>query len=72
MKSELPNTGCIKAARSSDQGDCVEMRRHSGSIEIRDSKNPDGPALRFTARQFAAWLDDAKSDAFDHLISSLV
>jgi len=66
VKSELPNTGWIKAARSSDQGDCVEMRRHSGSIEIRDSKNPGEPALRITARQFAAWLDVAKRDAFDH------
>lgn len=61
----------VKASLSGDQGDCVEMRRHAGSIEVRDSKHPDGPVLRFTAREFAAWLDGAKNAEFDHLLPEL-
>jgi len=43
------------------------MRRHSGAIEVRDSKNPDGPILRYTSAEWAAWLDGAKNGEFDHL-----
>lgn len=34
----------IKAKRSGSDGQCVEMRRHGGVVEVRDSKDPD-PAL---------------------------
>jgi len=61
------DTPWIKAARSGDQGACVEMRRHDGAVEVRDSKHPDGPVLRFTPREFAAWLDGARNAEFDHL-----
>jgi len=61
------DTPWVKATRSGDQGDCVEMRRHGGAVEVRDSKDPDGPVLRFTAREIAAWLDGAKQAEFDHL-----
>ena len=49
------------------QGACVELRRHAGDVEVRDSKDPHGPALRFTPSEFAAWLDGAKKAEFDHL-----
>ena len=60
-------TPWIKAQRSDSDGQCVEMRRHSGAIEVRDSKNPDGPILRYTSAEWAAWLDGAKNGEFDHL-----
>jgi hypothetical protein len=61
----------IKAAASGGGGgDCVEMRRHGDAVEVRDSKNPDGPVLRFTHTEFAAWLDGAKQSEFDRLIDS--
>lgn len=68
MNTRPSDTPWIKAARSGTQGDCVEMRRHGGSVEVRDSKDPDGPVLRFTPREIAAWLDGAKKAEFDHLI----
>jgi hypothetical protein len=43
------------------------MRQHEGHIEVRDSKNPEGPGLRFTPGEWAAWLDGAKKGEFDHL-----
>jgi hypothetical protein len=61
-------TPWIKAERSQSEGQCVEMRRHSGAVEVRDSKNPEGPSLRHTTAEFAAWLDGAKNGNFDHLI----
>jgi hypothetical protein len=56
-----------KAAASSGAGQCVEMRRRDGAIDVRDSKNPGGPALHFTKAEFSAWLDGAKKGEFDHL-----
>jgi hypothetical protein len=60
-------TAWIKAGRSESSGQCVEMRRHAGAIEVRDSKNPDGPILRYTPAEWAAWLDGARKGEFDHL-----
>lgn len=57
MSIRPSDTGWIKAARSGDEGACVEMRRHAGAVQVRDSKDPHGPVLRFTASEFAAWLD---------------
>jgi hypothetical protein len=61
-------TPWIKATKSSDQSDCVEMRHHAGAVEVRDSKDPEGPSLRHTKTEFAAWLCGAKNGDFDHLI----
>jgi hypothetical protein len=57
----------IKASASSGAGQCVEMRRVDGTVDVRDSKNPSGPSLHFTSDEFAAWLDGAKKGEFDHL-----
>jgi hypothetical protein len=61
------STPWIKASASDDDGSCVELRRHAGLIEVRDTKDPDGPVLRFTHAEFAAWLDGARRGEFDHL-----
>lgn len=66
--SQDPTTPWIKARASDSNGSCVEMRRHSGMIEIRDSKDRSGPVLRFRDDEFAAMLDGAKNAEFDHLI----
>jgi hypothetical protein len=57
----------IKASASDSGGQCVEMRRHDGLVEVRDSKDPHGPVLRFRAEEVAAWLAGARSGEFDHL-----
>lgn len=61
------DTAWIKASRSTSGGDCVEMRRHSASVEVRDSKNLHGPVLSFSPRQFAAWLEGADNGEYGHL-----
>jgi hypothetical protein len=62
-------TPWIKAVASNQQGSCVEMRRHDGAIEVRDTKDRSGPVLRFTRAEFAAWLDGARGGEFDHLLN---
>lgn len=62
-------TPWIKAARSGGGGSCVQLRRRAGGIEVRDSKaGESGPVLRFTAAEFAAWLDGARAGEFDQLL----
>jgi hypothetical protein len=62
------DTEWIKAAASAQGGNCVEMRHTDGGVEVRDSKHPDGPVLRFTGVEFAAWLNGAQRGEFDHLL----
>ncbi len=63
------DSGWIKAAASAQGGNCVQMRRQARGIEVRDSKDPDGPVLHFTDAEFAAWVDGAKKAEFDHLLT---
>ncbi|MGI5326160.1 DUF397 domain-containing protein [Actinomadura nitritigenes] len=47
----LTNATWRKASRStSNGGQCVEVARISGTVAIRDSKDPGGPALLLTPR----------------------
>jgi len=60
------NTPWAKATRSGGNGgQCVEVRRHDGAIQVRDSKDPDGPVLTFTAGEWDAFLDGARKGEFD-------
>lgn len=49
---DLTNATWRKASRSSNNGgNCVEIVRISGTVAIRDSKDPCGPALLLTPRE---------------------
>jgi hypothetical protein len=52
-------TPWVKANRSADGGNCVELRRNAEAVEVRDSKDPCGPVLRFSAAGAAGWLHAA-------------
>ena len=66
----MTTTPWIKATRSGGNGgSCVEVRRHHGMIEVRDTKDREaGPTLRFTDAEFDAFLDGARKGEFDHLL----
>ena len=36
---------------------CVEVAHLDDAVAVRDSKNPDGPVLRFARTRFAAFLE---------------
>lgn len=48
-----------KSSRSSATKDCVEVAfLGRGAVGVRDSKNPTGPALIFTADQWDSFITD--------------
>ena len=61
-------TKWVKARLSGANGNCVEMRRQGGVVEVRDTKDAGtGPTLGFSRPEFAAWLDAARRGEFDRL-----
>jgi hypothetical protein len=56
-----------KSSRSGGQGgNCVEVATLAdGGTAVRDSKDPDGPKLLFTASEWDAFLGGAKDGEFD-------
>jgi hypothetical protein len=50
---------------SSNNGNCVEITVNlPGVVAVRDSKNPHGPALVFTADEWRAFLSGARAGEF--------
>jgi len=61
-------TAWIKARRSGAGNDCVEMRRNSAAVEVRDSKISTGPVLSLAPGAFGTWIGRAKNGDFDRLL----
>jgi len=57
-----------KASRSGANGACVEVARVAGFVAVHDSKEPDGPALTYTRKEWEAFLDGVKQGEFDHFL----
>lgn len=55
-----------KSSYSHDNG-CVSVAEIDGFCALRDSKDPEGPILRFTRAEMAAWIDGCKAGEFDDL-----
>ncbi|MFF3112069.1 DUF397 domain-containing protein [Kitasatospora sp. NPDC057904] len=50
---------------SAQAGNCVEVARGlHGAIPVRDSKDPEGPALAFPAEAWAAFVAAVRSGEF--------
>ena len=49
----------------SGTGNCVEVAFIDEAIAVRDSTNPGGPALIFTAAEWDAFVGGAKDGEFD-------
>jgi len=57
-----------KAQYSGHNGQCVEVASTTDKVAIRDSKDPDGPILVYTAAEFKAFLHEARNGKFDGLV----
>ncbi|WP_067479550.1 DUF397 domain-containing protein [Nocardia amamiensis] len=56
MSINLSRAAWFKSTRSSMGQDCVEVAfLDRGMVGVRDSKNPDGPALVFTPGEWDAF-----------------
>ncbi|MFV2197408.1 DUF397 domain-containing protein [Nocardiopsis sp. LOL_012] len=68
--TELTGAAWQKAKRSNSQGACVEMARLTdGSIAVRNSRFPSGPALVYTQEEIDCLILGAKDGDFDNLLS---
>lgn len=55
-----------KSTRSNGSGGaCVEVAKIGAAIAVRDSKDPDGPRLVFTAGTWEAFTRNVKVGGFD-------
>jgi hypothetical protein len=54
-------------AEASAQNDCVEVhfREDGNGVDLRDSKNPDGPILSYNNREWAAFVTGIRDGDFD-------
>jgi Domain of unknown function (DUF397) len=55
-----------KSSYSGGNGECVEFAvPDTTSVAVRDSKDPEGPSLSFSADAWAAFVADVGDGAFD-------
>jgi Domain of unknown function (DUF397) len=58
-----------KSARSNPNGNCVELAAlPGGGVAMRNSRDPEGPALVYTQAEMTAFLRGAKDGDFDDLV----
>jgi hypothetical protein len=66
--SELVGASWRKSSYSNSQGNCVEFAAlPEGGVAVRNSRDPQGPALIYTRAEIAALLAGAKDGEFDDL-----
>ena len=64
----LEHASWRKSRHSNPSGNCVEIAAlPGGTIAIRNSRHPAGPALVYPRADFAAFLAGARDGDFDHL-----
>ncbi|MFI1016719.1 DUF397 domain-containing protein [Streptomyces sp. NPDC020965] len=67
--SALDSVVWTKSRHSNATGNCVELARlPGGSVAIRNSRDPQGPALIYTRDEIAAFVAGARDGDFDSVI----
>ncbi|MEU1202109.1 DUF397 domain-containing protein [Streptomyces sp. NPDC005813] len=68
--AELGTEGWVKPWSGTNGGSCVEAKRlPDGSVALRQSKDPEGPALVYSRDEMIAFLQGAKSGQADFLVA---
>jgi hypothetical protein len=65
---ERPGSGShwVKSSLSFSNGNCVEVANLSaGGVAVRNSRDPEGPVLRFTPDEWHAFIGGAHLGEFD-------
>jgi hypothetical protein len=59
-----------KSSISNSQGACVELAEVGiDELAVRNSRNPEGPALIYTRAEIAALIEGVKMGEFDDLVN---
>ncbi|MFT7839494.1 DUF397 domain-containing protein [Saccharothrix sp. BKS2] len=67
--ADLAGVAWRKSARSGALGNCVELAALTdGSVAMRNSRFPEGPALVYTRAEIAAFVAGARDGEFDDLV----
>lgn len=54
-----------KSSASNPNGNCVQVALDGSEVQVRDSKHPEGPVLRFAGSGWDAFLAGVKNNEFD-------
>lgn len=55
----------FKSTRSASNGNCVEVASMVTGVVVRDSKDPNGPVLRFSTEAWQGFIEGVRTGAFD-------
>ncbi|MGW0899347.1 DUF397 domain-containing protein [Streptomyces goshikiensis] len=67
--SDLGEGQWLKPWSGTNGGNCVEAKKlGDGRVALRQSTEPDGPALIYTAAEITAFISGAKNGAADILL----
>ncbi|GAA2433722.1 DUF397 domain-containing protein [Streptomyces macrosporus] len=68
--SDLGTEGWLRPWSGGNGGNCVEVRKlPDGRVALRQSTDPDGPALIYTRGEIDAFIQGAKAGKADFLLS---
>jgi hypothetical protein len=58
-----------KSGRSNASGNCVELAQlPGGGVALRNSRDPEGPALLFTRDEILAFVHGVRAGDFDDMV----
>jgi len=68
---QLPGLRWRKSRRSNPSGNCVELAQLADGtgIAVRNSRDPEGPALIYTTEEIQAFILGARDGDFDNFVS---
>ncbi|HEY5989631.1 MAG TPA: DUF397 domain-containing protein [Streptosporangiaceae bacterium] len=71
--TKLSGAAWRKSSASNSQGACVELAHlGDGEFAVRNSRNPEGPALIYTRAEIEALIIGVKMGEFDDLLGEVV
>ena len=65
MRVQYNDVTWRKSARSGAAGHCVEIAETVAAVLVRDSKDADGPVLRFAAPGWRGFIAGVRDGEFD-------